>query len=106
MIINEMGTSNEEVYVSELIKEKKNIAKNEYKKFEESLERMKNIQSAIANNKGFRGKAVEGYSEMFDILVQFHTDLVKETPDIYKAIENYFEELEQLKQAGEYTVLG
>lgn len=73
--------------------------------FEESLTIMQSLYQDMSEDDGFRGQACEGFMELFDILLQFHQDLVLKMPQVFTEIDNFSEALAEIKNTSLYTEL-
>lgn len=94
------------IYVQEEMLEKARDIKNIFEDdFKDSYDEMKELYDKMSTDEGFRGKACEGFIEMFDILLQYHKDLTKELPDFFEAFENYEESLDEIKTTSIYKEL-
>lgn len=94
------------IYVQEEMLEKaRDIKKIFEDDFKDSYDEMKKLYDKMSTDEGFRGKACEGFIEMFDILLQYHKDLTKELPDFFEAFENYEESLDEIKTTSIYKEL-
>lgn len=89
----------------EMFDKAKEVKKAFQNDFKDSYKEMKSLYDKMSNDKGFQGKACEGFIELFDILLQYHKDLIEELPDFFKAFENYEESLDEIKSTSVYKEL-
>lgn len=98
------GSSGVSVY-SELFETTKDAKQSFLKDFEESHKNMKRLFNKMNQDEGLKGKASEGFIELFDITIQYHEAIIKALPDILEDIENFSETLEEIKQESIYREL-
>lgn len=73
--------------------------------FKESYNKLNDIYQKMSNDDGFKGQACEGFMELFDILLQFHKDIVDKMPDFFSEFNNFRESLEEIKSTNVYMGL-
>lgn len=96
----------EKIYVQEEMFDKAKEVKKAFEKdFIDSYNGMKVLYKKMSSDEGFKSEACEGFIELFDILLQYHKDLIEELPEFFKAFENYEESLEEIKSTSIYRGL-
>jgi Virulence factor EsxB. len=100
------SSDSSEIYVSELIIETaKEAEKAFHKYFVESHKELKNILKKLKNDQSFQGKASDGFIEIFEILLEFHEDLIDELKPMYTLFPSLKKDLEEIKKLPFYKEL-
>jgi len=89
----------------ELFEMAKEAEKEFNNSFVPSYVKLLDMYNKMSKDEGFRGKACEGFIEMFDILLQYHKDLNEEIPKMYKEFDKFFNDLQEIKKSGIYQSL-
>lgn len=74
--------------------------------FRDNYKDLQNLYKKMSDSKDFKGKAVEGFLEIFDILLQYQSDIIEIMPQLYKSIKDFEQSLEEIKRERTYIGLG
>lgn len=73
--------------------------------FRDNYKDLQNLYNKMCDSKDFKGQAVDGFLEIFDILLQYQSDIIETMPQLYESIKDFEQSLDEIKRERTYIGL-
>lgn len=105
-MIGDTGSTNDIDVKQELFDKTREVEKDFEKYFKGRYQDLKTLYEDMAKSTSFQGEACEGFMEIFEILIQYHQDLIEALPAFYQSIKDFEESLNEIKSHSVYHAIG